>query len=626
MLLGVLFSKSVILAILLQEIMPRTRVRTTTRGLTATSVYECAAEDVENYNISVRAAAKKHNVCHVTLHRYIKKKEKYESDDSTLMPHVGYRSVKRVFSDEQEKIIAEYVINASDIFHGLCPKDIRKLAYELATMNNISIPSTWVDNQTAGPDWFSAFMKRNPQLSIRSPQPTSLARATSFNRTNVNAFFDNLAKVMERYRFEPMDIWNMDETGITTVQKPNRIVAKRGVKQVGAITSAERGTLVTIAIAVNAQGSSTAPLFVFPRLRYHDHFVRDGPIGCIGTGNASGWMQEEEFLVFLRHFEKFAKPTPEHKCLLLLDNHESHISIRSLNYCKSKGIVLLSFPPHCTHRMQPLDRSVYGPFKKMVNAFADSWIRNHPGKTMSIYDIPSIVREALPLAVTPKNIAAGFQCTGIVPFNRNVFSEIDFAPSAVTDRPAPEASEQEKQIMSLMEPVERFSETSEAVKIPNADPVAICEKSLPSVTTCDAGPSGLQSPSIHLAFSPEAVRPFPKAGPRQNTRKGRKRRKSAILTDTPEKSAIEEEQRTRSQAKKPKKNLNSKSSKPIVQQQEKRDETSEDEDSYCLVCLEAFSRSRPKEKWIQCWECKGWSHVACTKGEDIYVCHNCESE
>ena len=135
----------------------------------------------------------------------------------------------------------------------------------------------------------------------------------------------------------------MDETGITTVQKPNRIVAKKVTKQVGAIISAERGTLVTLAIAVSAQGNSI------------HHFVRDGPIGSIGAGNASGWMQETEFLVFLKHFVKHAKPTPENKYLLLLDNQESLLSISSLDFCRGKGIVLLSFPPHCTHRIQPLD-------------------------------------------------------------------------------------------------------------------------------------------------------------------------------------------------------------------------------------------------------------------------------
>lgn len=46
-------------------------------------------------------------------------------------------------------------------------------------------------------------------------------------------FFTNLEEVMARYKFEPQSVWNMDETGITTVHKPNKVVARRGYKQVG---------------------------------------------------------------------------------------------------------------------------------------------------------------------------------------------------------------------------------------------------------------------------------------------------------------------------------------------------------------------------------------------------------
>ena len=56
---------------------------------------------------------------------------------------------------------------------------------------------------------------------------------------------------------------------------------------------------------------------------------------------------------------------------------------------------------------------------------------------MSIYDIPFIVEEDLPLAMTPSNILSGFQITGIFSFNRNIFQDIDFAPSIVTDRVIP---------------------------------------------------------------------------------------------------------------------------------------------------------------------------------------------
>lgn len=60
----------------------------------------------------------------------------------------------------------------------------------------------------------------------------------------------------------------MDETGVTTVQKPNRVIAGRGFKQIGRITSAERGALVTMAVAVSAAGNSIPPFFVFPRAHF----------------------------------------------------------------------------------------------------------------------------------------------------------------------------------------------------------------------------------------------------------------------------------------------------------------------------------------------------------------------
>lgn len=79
-------------------------------------------------------------------------------------------------------------------------------------------------------------------------------------------FFKNYIELLERYKFEPSAIWNVDESGITAVQKPNRVIASRGEKQVSAMTSAERGALVIIATAVNAIGNSIPPMFIFLRM------------------------------------------------------------------------------------------------------------------------------------------------------------------------------------------------------------------------------------------------------------------------------------------------------------------------------------------------------------------------
>ena len=36
--------------------------------------------------------------------------------------------------------------------------------------------------------------------------------------------------------------------------------------------------------------------------------------------------------------------------VLLCDNHESHISVEGLDYASENGVVMLPFPPCCSHK------------------------------------------------------------------------------------------------------------------------------------------------------------------------------------------------------------------------------------------------------------------------------------
>ena len=123
------------------------------------------------------------------------------------------------------------------------------------------------------------------------------------------------------------------------------------------MTSQERSVLVTVAVSVNATGNSVPPMFMFPRQRFHDHFIGDGPTRSTGTANGSGWMKEDDFLSYMKHFTKHVRPSLEYPVLITLDNHGSHLSIEVLDFFKTNGrSKLLSFPPHTSHKLQPLDR------------------------------------------------------------------------------------------------------------------------------------------------------------------------------------------------------------------------------------------------------------------------------
>ncbi|XP_051562935.1 uncharacterized protein LOC127446226 [Myxocyprinus asiaticus] len=223
--------------------------------------------------------------------------------------------------------------------------------------------------------------------------------------------------------------------GITTVQNLGRIVAIKGERRVRSMTSAERGTLVTMALAGNALSNIIPPHFVFPRIKYLPHFIRDSSVGSTGTANGSGWMQELDFVDFLQHSVHHTRATEDIKVLLILDNHSSLVSIEAINFCWQNGVVLLSFQPHFTHHLQPLDRTVHGLLKKHLKSEMDKWHRKHPGTTITIYDLPEMVNNILLLAALPQNVQQGFRCTG--PFNRETFSENNFLPASVTDRPSP---------------------------------------------------------------------------------------------------------------------------------------------------------------------------------------------
>jgi len=89
-------------------------------------------------------------------------------------------------------------------------------------------------------------MTRHCEISVQKPEATSLARAQAFNTPLVLKFFRVLEETMKVHDINPLRVYNVDESGLNTVQSMQKIVALGGRKQVGAVTSAERGIHCTV--------------------------------------------------------------------------------------------------------------------------------------------------------------------------------------------------------------------------------------------------------------------------------------------------------------------------------------------------------------------------------------------
>ena len=438
-----------------------------------------------------------------------------------------------------------------------------------------------------------SFMKRH-NLSLRSPEATTLGRATSFNRATVGVFFKNISDIMDRYHFSPENIYNMDDTGCFTTQTPLKVIALKGAEQVGAVTSAERGSLVTMIGTINAIGNTVPPYFIFPRSRFvKESMLAGAPVGSTGFAAKSEWINEEIFVKYLKHFIQFTKCCTENPVLLIMDNHASHISLTPSLMGRKHGIVMVTIHPHTSHKLQSLDRTVYGPFKRYYKAALDNWMRENPATTLSIYGVAQLAKQAFELAFTPRNILSGFRCSGICPLKPNVFTNDDFAPSAITAR-LPVASttdlnsssvERTEELLPAEKDLDELNDTCEEASSngPETETTVLTvsltanervndSNSFATAPICSETPeSGVSGVAYK---STRDILPLSKASERRQTNRKRKGR-SLILTDTPEKNRFEKKAKEReiksgkkrkvSQKKTTKKNLSKKTqSKSIV--------------------------------------------------------------
>ena len=609
----------------------RTYKRKSNRGITSLDNMNAAVKEVLDEGRKCHAVATTRNISEATLRRYCSKVR-----TGGTVETVGYPKNRCVFSTTEEASLTEYAKKAARLFYGLSTTQTRKLAYDYARTLNKDIPSSWAENERAGEDWLSGFLKRNATISLRSPEATSLSRATSFNRFNVAKFFDILMEVYARDQYGPERIWNVDETGCTTVHKPAKVLATTGAKQVGAIVSAERGQLVTLCCAVNAVGNSVPPMFIFPRVNYRDNFVNGGPVGCVGTAHPSGWMTAAGFLTFLKHFVAHVRPSPTDKVILLLDNHVSHLSVDVLQFAKDNGVVMVSFPPHCSHKLQPLDRSVYGPLKRYYNVACDDWIVSHKGRTMTIYDVPAMEQEATGVRDAPTlGDAAGVRDAPTLGDAAGVRDAPTLGDAAgVRDAPTlgDAAGVRDAATIGDTAGVRGAATIGDAAGIRGATTLGDTAGVRDEPTLGDAAgvrdaPTLGESPCRKQPRTPEDVRPFTKAPPRKTNQRGKKRGRSMILTYTPVKNALEAEAAKRkTKVKGPTSRKVARMLAPKKQvKAAKRPKATEEDACQCLVCDEPFGNSRPGEKWVSCTDYGKWAHEDCTSGDLCYVCHNCDS-
>ena len=97
--------------------------------------------------------------------------------------------------------------------------------------------------------------------------------------------------------------------------------------------------------------------------------------------------------------------------LLILDEHKTHTkSLPTIDYARKNDIVIIFLPPHTSQEFHPLDRSFFKPLKTAFNSACSSWLRNHPGRRITVDQLGELFNAAYLKAATVENAISGFKC------------------------------------------------------------------------------------------------------------------------------------------------------------------------------------------------------------------------
>ena len=111
--------------------------------------------------------------------------------------------------------------------------------------------------------------------------------------------------------------------------------------------------------------------------------------------------------------------------MIVLDGHESHLSVEFEKFCKQKNIITLCLPAHSSHLTQPLDIGCFSVLKRSYGRELEAFIKahiNHITKTEFLLAFKAAHFNTM----TAANVKAGFRGAGLVPYDpQAVLSKID---------------------------------------------------------------------------------------------------------------------------------------------------------------------------------------------------------
>jgi len=308
----------------------------------------------------------------------------------------------------------------------------------------------------AGRRWTEGFFARHPELNARLMKGQSKARLTNFNRITVAEWYAHVEPLVASYA--PEEIVNMDDTGMDmeniklkvrlialALLPPHlacsndrlscvfllhmQVIGERGADRPKRETIVKEGHCA-LTFTLPARGRPFPCLWTFPGSeKIENHDMGANSDGARWQRTENGWPDKETMRAWGKMVVDEMKRRGLKKLIIFVDNAEIHCDIELAALFRQNNITLCGLIPSATGFQQPCDK--YFPLLKAKIPT----VAVHYKRVQSIKTIAGIVACAMG-EIEAAAIKAGrsvgepmFAACGIYPFNPDVFTDSDLAPS-----------------------------------------------------------------------------------------------------------------------------------------------------------------------------------------------------
>ena len=174
----------------------------------------------------------------------------------------------------------------------------------------------------------------------------------------------------------------------------------------------------TVLLTISAYGTCVPPYIIYKSLRLYDQWTpKDVIPGAVFNGTESGWVDESCSFDYL---SKLFIPKTRHlprPLLLILDNHSTHLSIKTAKLAILHDIHILCFPSHGTHILQPLDIYTFKYVKTQWRNLLWEYNKSSHNKSLDKADFVKLFAKLYNYSLLPARCAPAFAKAGIYPYD-----------------------------------------------------------------------------------------------------------------------------------------------------------------------------------------------------------------